>query len=1436
MKPKQVITILLTVTLALRTAAAPLDCLFEHYSSDDGLSHNYISQILQDRNGYIWISTWYGLNRFDGNRFINYTVQPGDYSNVSHNRILSMKEDACGYLWITTYDRSIFRFDPASETFLAIPGDITPSLSKARVEKYHCDSRGNVWLALSGIGLYKLGPDLSPQIFYSVSDSVVGKEIEEIFEDSDGTVYVVSETGIASVKDGEASVIARNSSCRGFAEIGDKLLFSSPEELLVVDRNTGKWLHKTFDVSSTGPLVSMSVTGSGEKRSLYFGFSKGTIASVDTSDFSMRFHRGNLGRVRYLCPDSEGLLWIVTDRTGISAWHPGKQAFRHYEHERNVMSYYTDTLARVLEYGDRLWIKMNDYGFGYYDREEDEIVPLSNVREQPGCRFMNGVACYTVDSSGVLWFSTVQRGLERATVITPKVEVIVPPSSSEDQVSASEVRAVLTDSRGQVWVATKSRELYVYSPDMSSCRKIRGCETFGVIYCIFEDASGDIWIGTKGSGMIRLSSGGGYRIERLFRHSDTDPRSISSDDIYSISQDKDGRLWVGTYGGGLSMLPHPDSTGFFTVYRDFPDYPLEMGEKVRYVHCMPDGRMLAGTVSGLIWFYPAANPELTEFHIVQKIPGDIHSLGNNDIIYIFTDRSGETWLCTFGGGLDRIRFDGEERPYFDIVSREDGLSSNIVLSAVDDLEGNIWLSTETGIAKISGEGKSVANYSKYDGVVSTTFSEATCARLEDGTIIFGTHDHVYHIDPEKFSYEPEDKHLVISGITVDGRRQPAGSSLVIPHDYSFFTFDFASLNYRIQGNVKYTYRLKGYDKSWVSANGNTSVSYSRIPAGKYVFMVSASTDDGYSDPQTISMNVRVRPHPWASWWAVSVYCAIILSLIFVFVRMFLTSVRLKNDAALQESLNEIKGRFFTNISHELRTPLTLILGGIEDIRQKMKTGKPDDYSVDLVYKNSRRMMTLVNQLLDIRRIVRGKIQLNISQIDIVRLVRQVYDDFKDMSIERHIEMRLTHSEDSLAIWADSVRIEALVYNLISNAFKYTADGGEIEVAVYHREGGQEVTLMVKDNGIGVPKDRQTAIFEPFISTSESSFNGVASSGIGLSFCKEIAEVHGGRIWVESGKGRGSEFFVVLPLGKEHFSGENVRIVSSEEPAADKNESYGLSKYKVKPTHPDNAAKVMVVEDNAELKIYMYNSLINKYEVRDASNGVEALSLIDQGWMPDVIVTDLMMPRMDGIELINRIRKDFNTSHIPVIMITARHEADTHLKAMKYGADGYISKPFTMELLGARIDNLLERRKTLTEMFARNAAADGKAGSGAKLEIRPEDIVYTDRDEELLKKVMTWLEENVADADVTVDQLAVYVGMGRTSMYNKIKGLTGKSPVELIQDFRLEKATYYLKTGQFSVSETCYKVGFSDPGYFSRSFKKHFGISPVEYIRTNKQKS
>ena len=1395
-----------------RLNAEPLEFIHEHYSIEDGLPHNSISQICRDSRGYLWLCTWYGLSRYDGSRFVNYTMLPGDYSNLSHNRILSIEEDKSGYLWVLTYDYHLYRFDVAQEKFVSIPNELTDfPFSSGKVDKILCVENEDVWVSLAGAGLVKVSPDLSYD-YYHHKNGVVGKDVSHVFEDSSGIIYPVTENGIAAIKDGQATLLSRSTEVVDFVEYEDILYFACPDHLLAVDVKTREQKILSLSSLGVGRLTSMIVTGEKEKA-VYAGFSDNTVARLDVENFSMQLHKGKIGRVRTLFPDPEGLLWISTENAGIWSYNSETDRFRHYEHSNNVMSYYIDTLAQVRHVGDKVWVKMNKWGFGYYDRENDEIVPLSNVREQDDHLFMNGVACFETDETGVLWMSTVERGLEKVTLIKPRAEIIVPPTRSDDLKASTEVRAMLRDSHDYLWVATKSRELYRYNPDLSSCVRFpdRKSGDIGLVYSIFEDNVGNIWLGTKGDGLVRMTPDGDSYKWKRFRYSESDYNSLSSNNIYSIEQDHSGRIWIGTYGGAISMLPTPDSDSFVTVRNNFPDYPQDLGDRVRYLHCLPDGRMLVATVGGLLLFEPSDTPELTVFTKVMKIPGDINSLGNNDVIHIFTDRQGDTWLSTFGGGLNRIYFENGT-PRFDILSTVDGLANNIVHSATDDGNGDIWIATESGISKYDKSSGEVVNYSKYDGVRPTFYSEATCASLGDGSVVFGTYDNIYRFRPDVFKSVDNYPSLVVSGLTVDGVRMPFSDRIVIPHDYSTFRIDFSSLDFSEGSDMAISYKLEGYDKDWIPASGSNRVMYSHVSPGYYTFMI-RPTHFHEEMGGVCTIDVRVRPSVWNSTASFFAYFFLAVLILSIFVRMIFVQVKLRNDVKLQHDLNDIKAKFFTNISHELRTPLTLILGGIDEIRQRTTKGAKYEYSVNMVQKNAKRMLTLVNQLLDIRTIVNGKMSLKVSQFDVVKLVGDVYDDFKDMAAERQMDMRIIKSVDSLMVSADAIRLEAIVYNLLSNAFKYTSDGGKIEVGVLYREGDSDFRIMVNDNGIGISDDKREEIFEPFVRASDTTVKSMASSGIGLSFCKEIVEMHGGEIWVESRKGEGSKFFVRMPLDKEAIT----------------EEVHGLSKYKIKPTHSDKALKVLVVEDNAELRVYIYNSLVDRYDVRDASNGCEAMAIIRGGWLPDIVVTDLMMPQMDGMELISSLRNDFGTSHIPILVITAKHEDDIQVKAMKYGADGYIAKPFTMELLRARIDNMLERRRQL--LSALSVVAETKATG--KVDIIPEEIVITDKDEELIKTIMAWLEKNVMDADVTVEQLAQHVGMGRTSMYNKIKGLTGKSPVELIQEFRLEKSKYYLKSGQYSVSETSYKVGFSDPGYFSRTFKKHFGITPAEFIKQNK---
>ena len=534
-------------------------------------------------------------------------------------------------------------------------------------------------------------------------------------------------------------------------------------------------------------------------------------------------------------------------------------------------------------------------------------------------------------------------------------------------------------------------------------------------------------------------------------------------------------------------------------------------------------------------------------------------------------------------------------------------------------------------------------------------------------------------------------------------------------------------------------------------------------------------------------------------------------------------------------MTDLKLRFFTNISHELRTPLTLILGGIEDVKKHDSLTPRGENSLTLAHRNAKRMLTLINQLLDFRKIVKNKMELKISRVDLVPLVEDALDDFREMASERRIELLFTLSRRSVLVWVDIERMESVVYNLLSNALKFTPNGGRIEVILSLREEEESVTLTVRDTGIGIPKDKQGMIFERFAQASRAVDSNMKGSGIGLSLCRDIVTLHHGEISVDSRPGEGASFTVKLKLGNAHFGMEQIDFSGAGAGEGKRRDDYMVSDFtaadsqrRVDVAPPKDAQKILLVEDNRELRIFMYNSLIDTYYVVEADDGAEALEKI-RSEMPDIIVTDLMMPCMDGIELIDKVRHDFTMSHIPIVMLTARHSPDDRVKAMEFGADGYITKPFSIELLLARIDNLLTQRRKLFEKFSSQSARN------KVVELAVEDVVVTDRDEEFMKNVMAWLGENVENSELTIDQLASHLGLGRTTMYNKLKSLTGKSPVELIKEYRITKSKLLLRTGQFSVSEVAYKVGFSDPGYFIRCFREQFHMSPAEYLKTHNLK-
>ncbi len=1425
-------------------------CLMKTYSTLNGMPHNRVSDIYTDSEGFVWICTWHGVSRFDGYTFKTYSTTPGDKSPLSHNRFLSVSEDSEGHLWFKVYNHHLYRFNRSTEQFedpILLLDGVDPKHYRA-THLLH-DRSGGSWVVIPGVGVVRfLSPDrMAPlRVTHRLEDADFAAGVEMIGVDSLENGWISTSSGAIFRIGSEAStpekVALGRTPIRSMKQLGECCYFLSDDGLYAYSLSEKRWREiargEAFSALEVDPV----------HRRLYVGNRRGELMtlSAEEPDAPLRsLPLSRLNRIRSLQCDSHGVVWISTPEAGITRYNPERGDLKHFEQEPYTVSYNVDTLPKIVESGDRLWIKMNRYGFGCYDRERDCVDPFYNDPSEPECLMTNAVVRFDV-SDDVLWLSTYyERGLRCALLRRQPTDAWAIDTRSEDGMS-SEVRALMRDSRGLMWVGTKTGELLIYDRERRLVDRLfdRGANP-GMIYALKEDSRGRVWMGTRGEGLYCLERvGDSYRTTAHYRYDPKNDYSLSCDHIYCVEEDDLGRIWVATYGGGVNLFD-PDSERFYHADNQLIHYPIEEADRVRWLLNDGQGRMLVATVDGLVVCHPDPSPRRIEFSLVQKIPGDSTSLGNNDIIHMMRDSRGRIWLATYGGGLNRIESYHNEVPLFRSFDTEAGLWSNICMAVAEDAAGRIWVAGQNVVSCFDEAQGWLRNYPLYENRSGATFSESAVLADENGGVCFASGHNLYAFHAESLPSPTPDYRLRFTELTVGNRPasvgdgEPLSVSIVdaeqieLDYDYSNFRIDFSSLNFGVQEEVGYMYKLEGYDPDWNVVGKINSAAYSNVPEGSYTFRLMAYTGSAAAASGEKSIRILIRPPFWLSWWAKICYFLIALLAAVLAWRLFNSMQRMRREARMEQEMTDLKLQFFTNISHELRTPLTLILGGIEDVQKSNELSERSGISLSLARKNARRMLTMINQLLDFRKIVKNKMELKISRVNLVQLVEDAVEDFRETAKERHIELLFTVSRRTILVWVDLDRMESVVYNLLSNAFKFTRNGGRVEVKLTVNEQEEVALMEVRDNGIGIPKDQQSSIFERFHQASRS-VAGQRGSGIGLSLCRDIVDLHHGEIQVESRPGEGSAFVVKLRMGNAHFGMEQINFELS---GAVKRPELMASDYlspeserRSDVTPPADSPRVLVVDDNRELRLFMYNNLIENYRVLEAEDGCEALEVIRRE-VPDVIVTDLMMPRMDGIDLTDKVRHDFSISHIPIIMLTAKHSPDERIKAIGYGADAYITKPFSVEFLQARIDNLLTRRQTLFEKFSAEAARNRVVS----LSPDEHDLVVTDRDEAFLANLMEWLDAHIEDSDMTIDQLATHLGMGRTTMFNKLKSLTGKSPIVLIKEYRLNKSCILLRTGQFSVSEVAYKVGFSDPGYFSRCFREQFQLSPVEYMRNHRIK-
>ena len=1113
-------------------------------------------------------------------------------------------------------------------------------------------------------------------------------------------------------------------------------------------------------------------------------------------------------------------------------------------------------ILTLLQHGNHLWIGTEGDGLYRMDRTTREL--RHYTAGGPDGLSSNFVRSLALDARNRLWVGTFT-SLDIYDEATGRFQVYTSNRRQNRSLSQSSIRSIFMDSQGGMWLGTYFGGLNYYHPLRERFRHIRfspegNSLNDNVIGCITEDRAGNLWIGTNNGGVNYYDIRSG---EYTYY---TKEQGLGSNDVKAIYVDEQaGKVYIGTHTGGLNILDR--RTG--RIESLMPETTRLTNMNVFAIQPCADGRHLwIGTLEGLVHFDKATKT-------FSDIKGNV-SLGVKRIRTLLLDRENRLWVggedglavCSGkGDSLSSVRMVSGESAFesatvygvFEasdgdiwIATRNglygfsagrdsvvhysvaDGMPDAIVYGVLEDEKHRLWISTDNGLSCFDPESRKFRNFTDVDGLQSNQFTPYACCLASSGEMYFGGINGITAFHPERLQDNPYAPRAVISELRLFGdpvhpndqtgilqKHISLTDRITLNHKQSSFALSFVVSNYIADKHNTFAYKLDGYDKRWFVVDDNQRwATYANLPHGTYNFLVKVANNDGKWCDEVTSLEIKVLPAWYQTWWAIVLFALMIIGVITLVIRFYWE----RADKVRQKELQEVKTRFFINISHELRTPLTLIVAPLQDLLDKV-TDKWVRSQLEYMKRNTDRLLHLVNQLMDYRRAEKGVFELRVKCINVGQIVEKNFRYYEPLARKKHIDYNLRSELGGRQVWCDASYIELILNNLLSNAFKYTNDGQSIFVNL--KAAGDDLLLQVQDTGVGIPVNKQAKIFERFYQV-ESEHIG---SGIGLSLVQKLVELHHGRIEVDSAVGKGSCFSVYLPLSREAYAEEELSGgTQQEEPVYSTNarDMYIVdTEEALEPAESDvdtdRKETILVVEDNDEIRHYMSRGLERFFIVKEVENGEEAVELLKTEEI-SLILTDVMMPVMDGIQLCKYVKQNLKTCHIPVIILSAKAEVKDQLDGLQVGADDYIAKPFSLSVVVMKIKNILRTHYRAIEHYSKS------------LEIEPEKIALNRLDEEFLSKAVSVVEKNLEKPDFSADDFALEMGMSRSSLHLKMKGITGESTTEFIRKIRFNQACKLLKEGRYNVAEISTMVGFSTPSYFSTSFKKYIGCMPSEYAK------
>ena len=1408
----------------------------KNYSSAAGLSLKMIQNMVQDEDGYIWIATWNGLEKFDGYTFRNYKSYPTDEDRLQHNRIQNVYLAYPKALWCETYDHKLYLFDISTAKF------INPFASHPEVkacegfEKIFFLDNGVVWLCAADGSTWRIdGSRYAAEggiSFFPAGAS--GTEVYGVFNDSGGGEWILTNRGYRV--HGKPGI----SGMRRFlhaVRAGDDLLLIDDKGVLAIYNSASGLKDVDPGVRLSGaPSARVLNDGSVALPSL-----TGLLLYNRTDRTARHFDAGISGPVELVYepsgPKADSCLWMLA----------GPDVFRINRTDGQVerLSYPGQTETQFVFFihedeSGELWIHPTHGPLCHYNRESGRL-------ERAYC-YAGGQKTPTPDIDLNFMIDNHRNLWARDVVGFNKISF---PTGTADYLTFSddETRSVFIDSSGRIWSGDKGLRIKIhdregnYLGNFTRSGAIVRDENarFGAsVYAMMEDSRGRIWLGSRADGLFLATpgKGGGYTV-RHFRADASGRDALNCEAIYSILEDKAGRIWVGTYGGGVNLVEEKEGAIRFLNSSNggLAGYPERYCRRVRHITETSGGVMMVGTTDGLLTFSSAfGSPSEITWHHNWCDLSRKSTLSNNDVFFSFEDSRGQIYVTTLGGGICRLTSPGllSDSLEFSYTGKQEGLPTDMVYSLAEDREGRLWLSLENAICRYDPSEGLIETYDRYNLHLPIVLSEAPFVIDSCGRAYFALLNGTLFADLPRLRKSAYSPNIVFDRVTVSPDNE---SSKVFPltdgrlwleADERNFAVSFVALDFDNTQNISYAYRLQGINENWIDIGHSHEAAFYALPAGDYVLEVRSTNGDGVWTDNVRSLPIHVEPTFVETVYARILYVGLFIA--FVLAVWFIVTyiLRLHRQVGMEQELTRMKLRFFTDVSHELRTPLTLIVNPIEEVMADPALSQNSKDYMAIAKSNTDRMLRLINQLLDVRKIQNNRMKIYVERLDVVPLFRRIHDDFSLLARQKGIGFSLWAPMRAHWMYTDVDKLEKIIFNLLSNAFKYTPDGRKVTLEV--RANGENLVFAVIDEGPGMDRRQVAGIFDRFETLGRKK--GLFSSGIGLALVSELVKVLHGRIEVDSEVGRGSRFEVSLPgdFATLHADPDAEFIltdrsgtvdgtpgaVETPEPQAVAGGSGGSGEAEL---------SVMIVEDNDELRRVLARMLCGHYRVVQAADGEEAWEKIGEE-MPDMIISDIMMPRLDGLELLGRIRQTVSCCHIPVVLLSAKASVYDRIAGLECGADDYLTKPFSATYLRSRIKSLLEQRNRLRDYFV--TAVGGEGEENPEAAAAGQLPALTSFDEKFVRELQERIAVEMKNPDFTIEEMAAAMNLGRTVFNRKVRSLFNMAPVELLKNMRIRYACTLLEEGGSTVAEVAYMSGFSSPQYFNRVFKAVTGQTPKDW--------